>query len=329
MCNLKLAQSFSMIALNAQDSRYMTTVKKISLRCIAAAVILEIYLDGGFTQTGYNATLQKSVSEQSDIALYQETVLNALAYKKGSVNGNLKWWLAKASKLSMRKLKKLERAIADFLMGADLLEEIPNLLGCDLFYDGAGVKIKEYRSNIEEYTRITESIRAEILEEGSVTDETILMLWLLRESACLHDIFSKNELQTVALRIYELRQSSTFAKAVFEIDIHRGIEIAIKGLLNAKKTVIKTSTGTGVNFIFPFFERSQSVFIDTEAWFSNSNQRLSDVKARLEANGHSYTVLREGQVPLIKVDNILYEAVPEAIQGRVPIHGVRLRKYPI
>ena len=34
MRNLKLSQSYSMIALNAQDSIHMTTIKKVSLHCI-------------------------------------------------------------------------------------------------------------------------------------------------------------------------------------------------------------------------------------------------------------------------------------------------------
>ena len=95
-----------------------------------------------------------------------------------------------------------------------------------------------------------------------------------------------------------------------------------------KRNAIKTPTGIGINFVFPVIERSQSIFIDTEEWFSKAKERLNDVKKRLEENGHTYTIVREGDVPLIKIDNILYEAIPEAIIGRIPIHGVRLRSYP-
>ena len=38
---LTFAQEFALIALNAQDSLHMTTVKKIAVRCMAAAAILE------------------------------------------------------------------------------------------------------------------------------------------------------------------------------------------------------------------------------------------------------------------------------------------------
>ena len=323
MTDLKLTQNFSLIALNAQNSRYMTTVKKVALRCMAAAAILEWYLNDSFTQTDNKLIVQEDILNQVSTMLYCETVFKALLHKKRR-NSTLEWWLKQASSLSNRKLVKFEHAIADSLKEMNLLEEIPNLLGCDLYYDTAGVEVKEYRSNIQEYTAITENIRAEILEDGSVTDETICMLWLLRESGCMHDFFSQNELEKVADRMNELYQSSSLAKAVFPIRIHRGIEIAVKQFLRTKKKIIKTRVGSGVNFVFPFLERSQSVFIDTEAWFSNANERLNDVKKRLLFNGHAVLVLNEGPIAIIKIDNIVYKAVPQAIYGDIPIHGVRL-----
>lgn len=329
MKDLKLAQSFSIIALNAQDSRRMTTAKKASLRCMAAAVILEGYLDGYFTELEKKLVLEKCLIDKSNTTLYQETILKLLFNKNDSLKGDLRWWLAKASNLYTRHLKKLEKTMADSLKGIDLLEEIPNILGCDLLYKGAGVSIKEYRSNMKEYTNITENIRAEILEEGSVADETIFMIWLLRESSCLHDIFSKKELETVAIRINELSESVPIEKILFEISIYHGVEIAVKEFFNIKKNAMKTPTGIGVNFIFPVIERSQSIFIDTEEWFPSQKQRLDEVKARLESCGHEYTVIHDGKVPLIKIDNIIYEAIAHAIQGKVAIHGVRLRRYVI
>jgi hypothetical protein len=324
MTNLKLAQNFSMIALNAQNSLYMTTVKKVALRCMAAAVILEAYLDSVLTQTGDKLILHNDVLDQTNIVPYQEIILKPLLRKKDEVSGELKWWLKRASMLSNRRLIRFEHTIANSLKEIDLLQEIPNLLGCDLYYNSSGVKIREYRSNVQEYTRITENLRAEILEDGAVTDETICMLWLLRESGCMHDFFSQNELEKVAARMNELYQSVPLAKVVFPIRIRRGAEIAIKGFLHMKKKVMKTPFASGVNFAFPVLERSQSVFIDTEAWFSNKEKRLDDVRARLESNGHVFTVLQEGQIPLIKIDNIVYMAIPQAIYSRVPIHGVRL-----
>ena len=81
MRNLKLSQEFSIITLNAQDSLNMTTVKKISLRCIAAAVILETYLDGYFKDTEKDLVIEKNLFDNPNITLYQEAILKPLLNK--------------------------------------------------------------------------------------------------------------------------------------------------------------------------------------------------------------------------------------------------------
>ncbi|HEY4600686.1 MAG TPA: hypothetical protein VIG73_05340 [Cerasibacillus sp.] len=48
MKELRFAQKFSLIALNVQDSFRLTNIKKVALRCVAAATILEWYLDHEF-----------------------------------------------------------------------------------------------------------------------------------------------------------------------------------------------------------------------------------------------------------------------------------------
>ncbi|MBS5885262.1 MAG: hypothetical protein E6300_11555 [Clostridium sp.] len=329
MRDLKLSQSYSIIALNAQDSIHMTTIKKISLHCIAASVILESYLNGDFIEVNDKLSLKKSYLENPNITLYQEAVFKPLFNKKEIIEEDLNWWLSKASNLSNKYLKNLEVSMTDSLKGYDYMEEIPSLLGCDMFYKTAGLSLREYRSNMEEYSRVVEFLRAEVLEDGVLSDENMLMLWLLRESGCIQDIFSKGDLEIVDKRMHNLIINNKISKKLYNIHIYHGIEMAVKGFLNMKKNAIKTPTGTGINFVFPAIERSQSIFIDTEEWFPNASQRLDEVRKRLEENGHNYTIIREGAVPLIKVDNIIYEALPEATQGRIPIHGVRLRRYPI
>ena len=329
MEDLTLAQGFAIISLNSLDSLHMSTAKKMALRCISAAAILELYLEGRFTEKEEQLILNREVFGQTDLLLYQEEVLKHLFKKKDSLEGTFAWWLTKASAIPSRSLKKVEQAITNSLKGIHLLEEIPNLLGCDLLYVTADITMREYRSNSLEYSRQTEGIRSEVLEEGKLTDEDIAKLWLLRESACLNDIFSKKELDDVLLRFNEQYQSNGLAKKLFEISIHHMAEIAAKNFLSFKKQIMSTPVGTGLNFDFPFIERSQSVFIDTEAMFSSPEKRLEDVLKRLKNYGHEVTVLRAGVVPLLKIDNVLYEAVADAIMGKIPIHGMRLRRYQI
>lgn len=52
MADFTLAQGFSMIALNAQRSSHKSVVKQVALRMLAAAVVLECYLEGKLRATG-------------------------------------------------------------------------------------------------------------------------------------------------------------------------------------------------------------------------------------------------------------------------------------
>lgn len=329
MRELKLSQSFSIIALNAQDSINMTTVKKVALRVIATSIILELYLEECFTELDEILIMNKSFLENSNITLYHEAVLKPIFSKKDEIKENLNWWLNRAANLSKKHLKALEISITDSLKGDNYMEEIPNLLGCDMYYKTAGLTLKEYRSDLEEHSRIVEGLKADVLEDGELTDESKIMLWLLRESGCMQDVFSKVDLEIIQKKMTNLYIRDKFLKNLYDIHINHGIEMAIKGFLNMKKNAIKTPIGTGINFVLPVLDRSQSIFIDTEEWVPNSKERLDEVKKRLEDEGHIYNVVRYGDVPLIKIDNIIYEAIPEAIGGRIPIHGVRLRRYSI
>lgn len=323
---LTLAQRFSMIALNAQRSNMMTTVKKISLHAMAAAVILEVYLDGGLNAA--NGKMEDAAAPRRDIPhegwAYRDVILQSVRSKARGRQLPLTWWLKRAASLPKRTLTRFERVMAKTLFDLGMLEEIPNLLGCDMFYESAGVSVKEYRCPIHEYTRITEEFRAEILEEGPISDDAVCLLWLLRESGCLPDLFSRNELDVIATRIGELDTIHSLAHTIFQLHIYRGWEMGIRHALRMRRAFIRTTAGTGLLFLFPLLDRSQAVFIETEAWFSDSKQRLEAVKKRLEEQGHVFTVLKDGEIPMIKINNLVYEAVPHFVRVRVPIQGVRL-----
>jgi len=124
-----------------------------------------------------------------------------------------------------------------------------------------------------------------------------------------------------------LRSESALAKALYPIEVRSLRGTVVVSLLRMKSQAAATETGKGFNFIFPFFERRQSIFIDTEEYFPNAQMRLKNVLDRISSQGHVYEVLREGAVPVVKIDNIKYELIPEAVSGRMPIHGVRLRRY--
>lgn len=323
----ELTQDFAIIGLNAQDSMRLTTAKRAVLHGVGAATIIELYLDHQFTIQGNSLKLEKSILEESDLPVYQALVLEPLFRKDNQIDEDLKWWITNAAKMSEKLMKKVERALGDALIGGHKIEEIASLLGCDLEFRTAGLTMREYRSNEKEYTKQVEGLRSELLEEGILTEETLAMIWLLRESGCLYDIFSKEEMKRVVVKINEIYHTDSFAKALFPIQRQDTINKIASSFIKKKKEVLNTSTGVGVTFAFPFFDRAQSIFIETEAYGEGAVLRLAEVKARLEANGHHYEVLREGSVPLIKIDNYLYEALPSQNMYKLPVFGVRLRKY--
>lgn len=292
MSELTLKERFALIGLNAQDSLHMTTAKKAALRCISAAAVLENHMESIWPSA------DKLESELKDSA-----------------------------NLSTHELKKIETGIKECLSEKQLIREIPNLLACDLDYVTASVNIFEYYSDKEEYTRQTEGIRAELMEEGNVTDEVICLLWLLRESGAFYDLFSQEEQKYLSPRISELYIQSPLAKMLLPIETHKGFEAFSQKFLKKKHELFSTQLGTGFLYTFPFIERSQSIFIDVEAWFSGDDKRLESVLKRLESKGHEVHILRAGKVPLLKIDNFYYECVPTQKVIKAPIQGMRLRRY--
>ena len=151
------------------------------------------------------------------------------------------------------------------------------------------------------------------MEEGNVFDETVCMLWLLRESSCFYDLFSKEEQKYLTSRINELYLNSLLAKHCFRFH-HNALDSAALGLFSKKKAIFSTQLGTGVLFQVPFMERSSAVFIESEELYCNAEKRLESVIARLEENGNEVHVIRAGTVPLLQIDNLYYECIPNTAQ---------------
>ena len=290
MKELGFKESFALVALNGLDPDQMTTAKRIALRSIAAAEIIEKYLDA--PQNGLPVKELKNI------------------------------W-----KISVLKLKKEEKKLTAALSDRGLLRKVPSLICCDMMYFTGAVDIFEYCSDETEYLRLRESMRAELLEDGEVSDETVCLWWLFRESGCFYDFFSKDERERVALRLSEIYRASALAKTLFSVSIQRPWNVLVNKYLKKKKEIFSTKLGNGFLFVFPYFERSESIFIDMEKWFSNSTDRLNDVLARLNKKGIQAEVVAIGSGSVIKVRNICYECVPATMQCQYPIQGIRLRRY--
>lgn len=291
MSELSLHERFAIIALNGLQVETMTVAKKLAVRGIMAAEILEKYLN------------EESLSKQVD-----------MDFRKILIS-------------SKRKLKSAEERFTKELKEKGLLSVIPSILNCDMYYVTSGVEVSEYLCDSAEYTRQTEGIRAELLEDGEISSEIIFLWWLMRESSCFYDLFSPLEIDKITQRLNEIHLNSKVAKELFNLKLQRKIEQIYAKYLKKKHEIFTTALGTGFLFVVPFFERKESVFIDVDQWFSDKDKRLSSVLDRFALKGHVVSVIRTGQTPLIKVDNIYYECIPTQVVVKVPIQGVRLRRY--
>lgn len=291
MSELSLHERFAIIALNGLQVETMTVAKKLAVRGIMAAEILEKYLN------------EESLSKQVD-----------MDFRKILIS-------------SKRKLKSAEERFTKELKEKGLLSVIPSILNCDMYYVTSGVEVSEYLCDSAEYTRQTEGIRAELLEDGEISSEIIFLWWLMRESSCFYDLFSSLEIDKITQRLNEIHLNSKVAKELFNLKLQRKIERIYAKYLKKKHEIFTTALGTGFLFVVPFFERKESVFIDVDQWFSDKDKRLSSVLDRFALKGHVVSVIRTGQTPLIKVDNIYYECIPTQVVVKVPIQGVRLRRY--
>lgn len=286
--NLTLAERFALISFNGRESEHREAAKQRVLKILAAAVYLDEH---------YNSTSDKWIFNENEIKLA----------------------IKKANK------KTLERTYFERLQNYQLISKVNSLLGCDLYYD-KNIKLKVYVSNSKEFDCQLDLLKAEFLEEGPVTDESIILVWLLLESLSFFQVFSCSEQEKITRRMTKLRDESELAKRLYPIELRSIWSTLSAGFLLMKSQAATTETGKGLNFIFPFFERKYSVFIDTEEYLPNAEMRLNNVLDRITAQGHVYEVLRSGAVPIVKIDNVKYELLPGAV-GKYPVHGVRLRLY--
>jgi len=109
------------------------------------------------------------------------------------------------------KLKEAGRLSSS--IGASLAEsgDAHEVGGKGLFKDKT-----KYAPEPEAVSRVIEKIRAEFLEDGPMTDETVCLTALLDAGGLIRHYFSKVESQTVKSRLKEIRTSETYS-AVKEV----------------------------------------------------------------------------------------------------------------
>ena len=291
MKDWKLSEQYAIVALNGLESLHASMAKDAVLRGIAAAKVLEPY-----------------IGEEDSVFLtkLEEAVERAKSIKK-------------------KKEKELEEEMASVLKAEGVLEIVPDLLGCDMDYYTSGVELKAYRSEESIYLRIREGLRAEILEEGEISRECALLLWLFRESGCIHDLFSVEEQNKVQRRVLDMAAQEPIVQELWQSEFYSAVEKFVEKFLRTKRNLFKNPYLQGVNLVFPFLERRSAIFIDFVVFGTDVKSRRIAVMEHLVSFGHYVEEVKLGSETLLKIDNAYYRIVPGTRTAyKVPIQGASL-----
>lgn len=294
MKEIILSQQYALLALNGQESLHPSVAKNAVLRAVAAARVLETEL-GRDTNSflEFSAALQKAVQ------------------------------IAKT--LKKKEASQIEQEVVNALKAEELLKEVPDLLGCDMDYDTSGIELKAYLSDEISYVRIKEGLRAEILEDGPISLEYAVLLWLLRERGCIHDLFSISEQSRVEERMTETAAQDEQYRTLWEAEFHSIFEGVMNRFVKTKSKLFKNPYLEGVNLAFPYLDRRKSVFIDMVIWGTNVADRRAVAVEYLSKKGFTVEEIRIGSETLLKIGNIYYRIFPMTKTAyKVPIQGVNL-----
>ena len=291
MKDWKLSEQYAIVALNGLESLHASMAKDAVLRGIAAAKVLEPY-----------------IGEEDSVFLtkLEEAVERAKSIKK-------------------KEKKELEEEMTAVLKAEGILEIVPDLLGCDMDYYTSGVELKAYRSEESIYLRIREGLRAEILEEGEISRECALLLWLFRESGCIHDLFSVEEQNKVQKRMLDMTAQEPIVQELWQSEFYSAVEKFVEKFLRTKRNLFKNPYLQGVNLVFPFLERRSAIFIDFVVFGTDVKSRRIAVMEHLVSFGHYVEEVKLGSETLLKIDNAYYRIVPGTRTAyKVPIQGASL-----
>lgn len=295
MKDYTLSQQYSIVALDGVDSNHSSMAKNAVIRGIAVAGLLERELFNG--REPNPETLRKNLTAG----------LNAVRDMSG------------------KEVHALETEMAEELKTQAVLEEVQDILACDINYTTAGIDIMAYRADQNIYQSIVEGVRAEVLEDGVISEECVCLLLLFRESGCLHDFFSVKEQECLSKRMMEATSENPVYEVIWSMKFYSSMERTVQNFLGAKKNLFKNPYLEGVNLLFPFLERRKAIFIDFVVLGTNVGSRRMAVLSYLSERGHYVEEVKRGSETLLRVDNNYYRIFPMTkVYYKLPVQGAYL-----
>lgn len=294
MENYTLYQKLAIVGLDGVDAVNMSVAKQAVLRGVAIAKTLEEWLPR---------------LEECESNAFQSAFIPALDSVK---------------QMPKKELRVLEQEVAGGLKEKGDLEEVQDLLACDMYYETAGLSMRQYRSRPETYLLIREAVRAEVLEDGILSTECICLLWLFRETGVLHDIFTVSEQEKVHAKLTLHAAKQAVIAELLNAEVHRMGEIFGIKYLKFKKELFHNPYLQGINLMFPFLERRQTIFIDFVVLGTGVSGRRQKVISYLQERGHYVDEYKHQEETLLKIDNAYYRIFPTTRWAKFPIQGVSL-----
>lgn len=294
MDQLSLSEKYAIIAMDGLTSTHPSMAKSAALRSIVVAKGLEEIID------------------------MPETHLEEFTAKFMEM-------LKSAQKLNKKIEKQVEDEIINLLENKGMICKVPDLLECDMNYYTSGLQLKAYRSQENIYCKIIEDLRTEILDTGTISIEYAVLLWLLRESGCIHVCFSAAEQNYVQSRMIQLSAKNTIYQIIWKTEFHSVLgELSIR-FLRVKQNLFSNPYLEGVNLVFPFLQRRNAIFIDFVILGTNVKERRAETIRFIRERGHKVEEVKLENETLLKIDNAYYRIFPYTKRVyKLPVQGINL-----
>ena len=192
MCDLSLIQQYWLCAVNPKGALYSTDFPATT--CLIAAGLLDLLLAGCVTLEDKRVYVLAPLPEALD---FLAPLYHALDREKPMKLSRL---LERYTILTGKPLKTLLSSVLSTLVAAGLTTPVT----AGLFKNQERQAPKE-----EAVDRVMEQIRAELLEDGPLTEDVVALTALLDKAGRLKDFFSKHEQKRLRERLREIQSSET------------------------------------------------------------------------------------------------------------------------
>ncbi|MDK2967174.1 hypothetical protein [Lacrimispora sp.] len=148
MNNLSLTRKFALVSLNGERVKNTTAFNSLKERCMVTSLLLDLIVNKKMlTAKEYDCSACDSAAElnESEKAFYN------VWKEKGSNDDTLSDLVKQFLDMPKKLMNIFCENLIEEMQAEQLIEIVPSLLECDLYYQTSGVKIREYRSVSSQY----------------------------------------------------------------------------------------------------------------------------------------------------------------------------------